>query len=89
MQAMRDEDVGKPEFLLPFPEQARLALQPRHQGPRRVRPQRRCLFAALGGGQFRFVDSERLGYDFVYAHAGIERGEGVLKDHLHLATTSP
>jgi hypothetical protein len=31
------------------------------------------------------VDSERLGHDLVYAHAGIERGEGALKDHLHLA----
>jgi len=31
------------------------------------------------------VDSERLGHGFVDAHAGIERGEGVLKHHLHLA----
>jgi hypothetical protein len=42
-------------------------------------------FAALGPGKLRFVDREGLGHDFANAHAGIERGERVLKDHLHLA----
>jgi hypothetical protein len=42
-------------------------------------------FAALGPGELRFVDSQGLGHDFANTHAGIERGERVLKDHLHLA----
>ena len=42
-------------------------------------------FAMLGPGKLRFVDREWLGNDFANAHAGIERGERVLEDHLHLA----
>jgi hypothetical protein len=42
-------------------------------------------FAALGPGKLPFVDREWLGNDFANAHAGIERGERVLEDHLHLA----
>ena len=33
----------------------------------------------------RFVNRKRLGDDFSNAHAGIQRSEGVLKDHLHPA----
>ena len=31
------------------------------------------------------MDDQRLGHDFFHAHARVERGEGVLKDDLHVA----
>jgi hypothetical protein len=43
---------------------------------------------AIVAGELRLVNRERLGNDFANAHAGIQGGERVLKDHLHLASLS-
>jgi hypothetical protein len=35
------------------------------------------------------VDEQRLSHEIEQRHAGIERGEGILEDHLHLAAQRP
>jgi len=40
---------------------------------------------AVSSGEAGLVNGERLGNDFADAHPRIERGEGILKNHLHLA----
>jgi hypothetical protein len=40
---------------------------------------------ALGTGKFWLVNRQRFGNDFTDTHARIQRGEGVLENHLHVA----
>jgi len=45
----------------------------------------RSALEALCRGEAGFVNGKRLGNDFADAHSRIERSEGILKNHLHLA----
>jgi hypothetical protein len=59
------------------------------EGQTDAREELRDAGEAIVARELRLVNRERLGDDFSNAHAGIQRGEGVLKDHLHLATLCP